>query len=401
MLHAPNTATLQEPPAFFAWRAALLFCAPMMVNGIGLLYLPALLQDLGMSDVEIGIIVSIPFLVRMIGMPIGAALADRVSDRATVMIWSAVVSLVTAVMMLFAGSFWPIALFYGIQSLFYSPFVPIAESILVSGVRRWGFDYGFLRLWGSVAFVAATLLGGWLLEFYGGAMVLPAMAVFFALNLLIAIAAPRLGRAVPVVKPANTEYAARRNPFWQADFLLVIIGAAIVQGSHGLLFAFATNYWTARGISGMEISFLWTAGVAAEILLFFLSGRYLARFGNLSLVFFGCVVAVLRWGLFPVADGFWSYLLLQACHAFTFGIIHVGIQRFLMDRIGDERGASAQGFYQFFISIFNVGTAWASGFIYQAYGVQGFHIMALIAAVGVACVISALLFQPQSARSGG
>ena len=141
----------------------------MMVNGIALLYLPAMLHDHGMTDVEIGIIVSIPFLVRMIGMPIGAFLADRVSDRAIVMIWSAAVSLAMAVALLFAQSFWPIVLFYGIQSLLYAPFVRIAEAILVSGVRRWGVDYGFLRLWGSVAFVVATLLGGWLLDLFGGA----------------------------------------------------------------------------------------------------------------------------------------------------------------------------------------------------------------------------------------
>lgn len=401
MLHSPNMTTLPGPPAFFAWRAALLFCAPMMVNGIGLLYLPAMLKGLGMSDVEIGLIVSIPFLVRMLGMPIGAALADRVSDRAIVMIWSAAVSLATAIVLLFAHSFWPIALFYGIQGLFYSPFVPIAEAILVSGVRRWGFDYGFLRMWGSIAFVLSTLTGGWLLELYGGAMVLPAMAFFFAFTTLVAIAAPRLGRAAPVVRPASEGGSPARSPFWQTDFLLVITGAAMVQGSHGLLFAFATNYWAAHGISGVQISFLWTAGVVAEILLFFLSGRYLARFPNLSLVLFGCTVAVVRWALFPLLDGFWSYLLLQACHAFTFGIIHVGIQRFLMERIGEERGASAQGFYQFFISIFTVATSWASGFIFHAYGVQGFCIMALIAAAGVGCVIAATFVQPQSVRSGG
>lgn len=405
MLHSPNTTSPQGPPALFAWRAALLFCAPMMVNGIALLYLPAMLHDMGMSDIEIGIIVSIPFLVRMIGMPIGAFLADRVNDRVVVMIWSAAVSLATAVVMLFASSFWPIALFYGIQSLFYAPFVPIAEAILVSGVRRWGFDYGFLRMWGSIAFVISTLTGGWLLELYGGAMVLPAMTVFFGVTMLVAIAAPRLGRAVSLAVPLSGRARAKRSPFWQADFLLVIIGAAIVQGSHGLLFAFATNYWTARGISGVQISLLWTAGVVAEIVLFFLSGRYLARFPNLSLVLFGSVVAVMRWALFPVLDGFWPYLLLQASHAFTFAIIHVGIQRFLMERIGEERGASAQGFYQFFICVFTVMTSWASGFIYHAYGVQGFHIMAMIAGAGVVSVIAAMLvqrrIQPQRSRAGG
>lgn len=401
MLHLPNSTTLPGPPAFFAWRAALLFCAPMMVNSIALLYLPAFLHDLGMTDVEIGIIVSLPFLLRMIGMPIGAALADRVSDRAIVMIWSAAVSLASAILMFFAHSFWPIVLFYSIQSLFYAPFVPIAESILVSGVRRWGFDYGFLRMWGSIAFVVSTLLGGVLFELHGGAMVLPVVAVFFALTTLVAIGAPRLGRQNPVERSGPVGRVAGPNPFWRIDFLLVIIGAAIVQGSHGLLFGFATNYWTAQGISGVEISFLWTSAVVAEIVLFFVSGRYLARFPHLSLVLFGCLVAVIRWSLFPLSDGFWAYLALQAAHAFTFAIIHVGIQRLLMERIGEDRGASAQGFYQFFISIFTVATSWASGFIFHAYGVQGFYIMALIAAVGVACVIASMLVQPQSARSGG
>jgi PPP family 3-phenylpropionic acid transporter len=392
------------PPAFFALRAALLFCAPMMVNGIGLLYFPAMLRDHGLSDVDIGIIVSVPFLVRMIGMPIGAWLADRVSDRVIVMIWSAAVSLAMAVALLFARSFWPIVLFYGIQSLFYAPFVPIAEAILVTGVRRWGFDYGSLRLWGSVAFVVSTLVGGWLLDLYGGAMVVPAMASFFAVALLVALLAPRLGRT-PSQPTVGVPKSTGPSPFWQTDFLLVIVGAAIVQGSHGLLFSFATIHWTADGVPGYQISFLWTAGVVAEIALFYASGRFLARFGSFSLVLFGSAVAVLRWSLFPLFDGFWPHLALQALHAFTFAIIHVGIQRILMDRIGEDRGASAQGFYQFFISVFNVATAWASGFIFRAYDVQGFYIMAVIAALGVACVVAAMMIeprlQPQSTRSAG
>jgi MFS transporter, PPP family, 3-phenylpropionic acid transporter len=142
MLQSTNALSRADAPRLFAWRAALLFCAPMMVNGIGLLYFPVYLEDLKMSDIEIGMIVSIPFLVRMIGMPVGAFLADRVSDRAVILIWSAVVSFITSVMMFFTHSFWPVVFFYGVQSLFYAPYVPIAEAILVTGVRRWAFDYG-------------------------------------------------------------------------------------------------------------------------------------------------------------------------------------------------------------------------------------------------------------------
>ncbi|CAN7376465.1 MFS transporter [Rhizobium sp. LjRoot254] len=401
MLQSTNALSRADAPRLFAWRAALLFCAPMMVNGIGLLYFPVYLEDLKMSDIEIGIIVSIPFLVRMIGMPLGAFLADRVSDRAVILIWSAVVSFITTVMMFFTHSFWPVVFFYGIQSLFYSPYVPIAEAILVTGVRRWAFDYGYLRMWGSIAFVFSTLAGGWLLDLYGGSMVLPSMAFFFVLTILVAASAPRLGRPMPVAADQTASTLGNKSPFWRLDFLLVIIGAGLVQGSHGMLFGFATNYWTTQGISGMQISFLWTAGVVAEILLFFISGRYLARFSIWSLILFGSVAAVARWSLFPMIHGFWPHLALQSMHAFTFAIIHVGIQRFMMARVGDERGASAQGFYQFFVCLFNVLTAWSSGFIFQAYGVEGFHAMTIVAVAGVGFVVAAMVLQPQSARSGG
>lgn len=401
MLQSTNALSRADAPRFFAWRAALLFCAPMMVNGIGLLYFPVYLEDLKMSDIEIGIIVSIPFLVRMIGMPLGAFLADRVSDRAIILIWSAVVSFITTVMMFFTHSFWPVVFFYSIQSLFYAPYVPIAEALLVTGVRRWAFDYGYLRMWGSIAFVFSTLAGGWLLDLYGGSMVLPSMAFFFTLTILVAVFAPRLGRPAPVEAGQTANTLGDKSPFWRLDFLLVIIGAALVQGSHGMLFGFATNYWTAHGISGLQISFLWTAGVVAEIMLFFISGRYLARFSIWSLILFGSLVAVARWSLFPMIDGFWPHLALQSMHAFTFAIIHVGIQRFMMSRVGDERGASAQGFYQFFVCLFNVLTAWSSGFIFQAYGVEGFHAMTLVAVAGVGFVVAAMMLQPQSARSGG
>jgi len=401
MLQSTNALSRADAPRLFAWRAALLFCAPMMVNGIGLLYFPVYLEDLKMSDIEIGIIVSIPFLVRMIGMPVGAFLADRVSDRAVILIWSAVVSFITTVMMFFTHSFWPVVFFYGIQSLFYAPYVPIAEAILVTGVRRWAFDYGYLRMWGSIAFVFSTLAGGWLLDLYGGSMVLPAMAFFFVLTILVAVSAPRLGKSIPVEAGRTASTLGDKSPFWRPDFLLVIIGAGLVQGSHGMLFGFATNYWTTQGISGLQISFLWTAGVVAEIMLFFISGRYLARFTIWSLILFGSIVAVGRWSLFPMIDGFWPHLALQSMHAFTFAIIHVGIQRFMMARVGDERGASAQGFYQFFVCLFNVLAAWSSGFLFQSYGVEGFYAMTIVAVAGVGFVVAAMMLQPQSARSGG
>jgi PPP family 3-phenylpropionic acid transporter len=397
---SPQHPSRASAPPLFAWRAVLLFCAPMLVNGITVLYFPVLLKDLHMSDIEIGFITSIPALMRIIGMPIGAIAADRVSDRTIVLLWSGVVSLVTTAVMFYTHAFWPVALAYALQSLFYAPYVPIADAILVTGVRRWGFDYGSLRLWGSVAFAVATLVGGWLLDVFGGAMVLPCLTVFYILTVAMALTAPRLGREVPAA-PTDATAALAKTPFWETDFLLVIVGASIVMASQAMVYAFATNYWTSQGISGFEISFLWLAGVAAEIVLFFISGRWLSRFSVWSLLISGSLVTAARWALFPLVSGFWPYLLLQSTHAFTYGIIHLGVQRFMMGRVGDGRGASAQGFYQAANSIFAVLAGWAAGYIFEDYGVYGFFSMTILAVIGLATILAAMVFQPQSARSGG
>jgi PPP family 3-phenylpropionic acid transporter len=400
MLAPPPHVSRDGIPPFFAWRAVLLFSGPMLVNGIVVLYLPVWLQDLKMSDIQIGIVTSIPALMRIIGMPVGAMAADRVSDRTIVMIWSGVVSLLTTVAMFYTHTFWPVALVYAVQSLFYAPFVPIADAVLVTGVRRWGFDYGLLRVWGSVAFAVATLLGGWLLDLFGGAMVLPCMLVFYVLTVAMALTAPRLGRELPAA-PSDPAAALAKAPFWEIDFLLVIVGATIAMSSQAMLYAFATNYWTAQGISGLGISLLWFAGITAEILLFFLSGRWLTRFSVWQLMLAGSLVTALRWLLFPMVSGFWPYFLLQCTHAFTYAMIHLGVQRFMMGRVGDGRGASAQGFYQAAASIFGVLAGWASGYIFENFGVHGFYSMALLALIGTAVILAATIVQPQSARSGG
>jgi len=395
-------ASRQDAPRLFALRAALLFCAPMMVNGIGLPYFPVFLDYLQMSASEIGIILALPHLVRMVGTPLGTMAADRASDRSHVLLWSATISFCTAVALFYTHSFWAVLVVYGLQGIFYAPYAPIAEAILITGVRRWGFDYGFLRLWGSVAFIISTLFGGWLFGLFGGAMVIPSMAVFFLSTVVMAIAAPRLGRArVPTADPTAAVLDAK-NPLWRLDFVLATGGAALVQGSHGMLFSFASIYWEKDlGFSGTAIGYFWTAGVLAEITMFFFATRILAHFSIWTLILTGCAIAVCRWLVFPQISGFWPHLALQCTHAFTFAIIHIGIQRFIMLRVGERQEASAQGFYTTFISLFNAIIILCSGYIYAAFGIRGFNMMAILAAIGLLMVFAAMVSQPQRAGSGG
>lgn len=397
MTMPPGPAPTTGAPPFFAVRMALVFSAPMMVNGIALPFFPLWLETLSISDFQIGIVLAVPLFVRVFTAPPAGAFADRLNDRATVLFWSGLLSLATALALFSAETFWPILLLYSLQGIVYAPYMPIADAVALSGVRRWNVDYGRVRLWGSLAFIVATMAGGWLSERHGGAVVLPALTVCFVLTVLAALIAPRIGRprrpspiATLAVSPART--------LRQRDVQLMLIGVALVGASHAMLYAFSAIHWQKQGFTGTEIGLLWSAGVFAEVLLFAFAARLCRRFDLWSMMIFGSGAAVARWLLFPAEMGFAGYFALQCLHAFTFAVLHVSVQARLVERVAEEEEGAAQGLYFFYTGIFLAAVTFASGYIYAWYGVDGFYLMSLVAVAGLACVVAGRLAAPP--RSG-
>ncbi|MBN9056956.1 MAG: MFS transporter [Rhizobiales bacterium] len=405
---APSGFTVTAgAPLYFAARIALVFCAPMMVNGIALPFFPVWLETLSMNDFQIGIVLAVPMFVRVFTAPAAGIVADRIGERSVVLMWSGVLSLLTALFFFGVHGFWPVLLLYTLQCAVYSPYVPITDAIALSGVRRWNFDYSRMRLWGSLAFIVATMIGGWLAGLYGGAMVLPAMAAAFALTVAGAVIVPKIGRPrrpSPIAAIATMPAASTLR---QRDVQLMLIGVSLVNASHAMLYAFSVIYWRKLDFSGTEIGVLWSAGVLAEVILFAFALRIRRRFNLWSMMTLGAAVAVGRWLVFPLETSFAGYFASQCLHAFTFALLHVSVQSRLVERVAEEQEASAQGLYFFYTGIFMAIATFVSGYAYNWYGVEGFYLMSVIAAAGLACIVAGRLVasragvQPQSVASGG
>ncbi len=400
MIPATNASFTEVAPAHFRLLSALSYCAPLLVNGVALPFFPVWLAMHKFSDHEIGIILAVPMVVRVLVAPIVAMYADRMKERADVLVFSGGLSLLTAIALYWTDTFWPVLIVYTIQGATFSPYVPVVESIVISGVRRWGFDYGSMRVWGSVAFIASTLVGGRLIGNWGGQMVLPVMIFGFVVTMVMALYCPRIGptrrRGTPVDLQQATGSSLR-----QPHLLMLLIGVAIQQSSHALLQAFATIYWRDLGFSGTEIALLWSAGVAAEVTVFFQSKRLSRRFDAWTLIRVGAAVCVCRWLLFPMEWGFVGFFLLQCLHAFSYAFVHTGVQRRIIASVQATQESSAQGAYFFYNGMFMGLMTIASGYIYAALGMASYYIMALTAVLGLGLIIVAYYLQPQSAGSGG
>ena len=400
MIPNSHIANREAAPRLFRVRSALVFCAPMMVNGIALPYFPVWLESLHMNETDIGIILAIPMILRIIFAPVVAVLADKIGERADILIWSGILSLTTAIALFYTHSFWPIALVFGAQGAVYAPFVPVTEALLITGVRRWGFDYGLMRLWGSIAFIVATLVGGYAVGVMGGSMVLPAMMLGFCLTALAGLIAPRVGKSVP--KAANNNIGvSKRSALKDKDFLALLIGVSISGSSHAMLFAFSAIYWHQLGFSGTAVGALWSAGVLAEVIVFVFSRWLVQNISLWSLIFAGLLMAILRWIIFPELTSFPAFFALQCFHAFTFATAHVGVQNMMMRRIQPDQEASAQGLYFFFNGLFMAIATLLSGYAYEYFGLHGFYSMSVISVIGLVFALWSYFHQPHRSGSGG
>ena len=386
------------PPQLFALRCALAYAATVAVNGVILPYFPVWLQSLSFSSDEIGIVLAAQMVLRVAAAPFAGMIADRLPERSSMLAWSATLSLATAFALFATHTFWPVLIVFGLQAAVFAPYPPIVESITVTGVRRWGFQYGRMRVWGSIGFVAATLAVGALIGIWGAGLVPTALAAAFLLTLAVAFAAPRLGAPRGLPPDASAAAAWQRAP---VHLHVLMAGAALIQASHGMYYAFSTLYWRQAGFSSGMVGVLWSTGVLAEIMVFLFSGWIARRVAPGTLMRWGCAAAVLRWALFPLPLGLWGTLCLQLMHALTFALVHLGLQHRLVESVREDQEASVQGAYVFYGGAFLGLSTLASGWLYHQFGGLGFLGMSVIGLAGLATVVLALRLQPQRAASGG
>jgi PPP family 3-phenylpropionic acid transporter len=388
-------------PPQFQFRCALAYAAPISVNGILLPYLPVWLNSLQFSAPQIGTILASQVVLRVLMAPLTGPLAGAVRQPSTVLIWSAALSLV-AMLGLFVSHEFPVVLFViGLQAALFAPFAPTVEAMAISGVRRWGLQYGFMRVWGSIGFVAATLAASAFSSVAGPGVIPVMVTVALVVAVGIGWSAPRVAIAAKPSLQGSGLGPSKSSRLSRPDMHVLLVGAALIQSSHGMFYGFSTIQWQALGFSNGMIAVFWSAGIIAEIIVFFGAGRLAKRLSPWTLMRIGGLVAIVRWTLFPMEWGVAGYIMLQLGHAFSFAFTHLGLQYRLAETVGEERQASAQGAYVFYNGAFLAISTLISGVIYRYAGLDGYFAMALLAVAGLAMLGLAARLQPQRSAVGG
>lgn len=367
---------------------AALFVAP----GFYLPFFPVFLASLGFSPEAIGIAIGIPMGVRLLANPAAGILSDRWGrPRRFLAVLGLGAASAFLLMAALPGTV-SVLLLVAVATLFWGPSFPLTDAFGVRLARERGVDYGRARLWGSVAFIFANVALGVALEVLPPVWVVWLIATALVLFALSAQTLPRLQ------SPSAAEAAS--PPKIGAKALLAVFAAACVQSSHAALYAFGSVHWRASGISSSFIGFLWGAGVAAEVVVFFFATVLLRRFSPIGLILIGGVSSIVRFALTALDPPQALLVPLMMMHAFTFTATFLGMVTIARESGGAGAQGRAQAFSSTAVSIAMLLATFAAGPLYARYGAYAFLGSSLIAAFG--CVLALLAWaQPQSDGSGG
>jgi PPP family 3-phenylpropionic acid transporter len=377
----------------FGWRLALVYAAFFLGAGWLLPLFPVWLGARGLDPATIGIVLAAMQAVRIAATPAGTRIADRYGFLRGATVIGAAASVAAATLLANATGFSFILVAAVVLAFVAAPVLPLTDAYGLKGLAQRGKAYGPVRLWGSVAFIAANLSGGVLLN-----ILAPGHLIWLivAANSALAVAAMLLPRMPRAIAPRGS---ASHSHLRQPAFLAVAAAASLIQASHAVYYGFSTLDWSAKGFDGVTIGVLWALGVVAEIVLFALASRLPRRVGPLALIAIGAAGGIVRWSAMTFDPPAALLFPLQLLHSLSFGATHLGTMMFLSQNAPEQSRATAQGDFATASSLAMAAASALAGVLYGASGAAAYAAMAALCVAGGGLALLATRFmrpQPQS-----
>lgn len=300
------------------WRLSAFYFAYFAYVGIFAPYFSLYLASLGLAAAQIGVLLSLGSLTRVIGPNFWGWFADRTQRRARIIGLTLALGGACFTGFLFVRSFWGMFALLLATGFFTSASMPLAESLTLSHLRQAASRYGSIRLWGSVGFILTVTLVGYALDVLPVASLLWMVLASYALSWVCALVVPDV--------PAGTVHA-DAGPVWaivRRPEVAALLGACFMMSlAHGPFYAFYSLYLVDHGYSKAALGWMWSIGVVAEIMMFLLMPALMRRY-SLSAILRLCLAAtvarflMIGWGVDSAA------VLLQAqlLHGLSFGAYH-------------------------------------------------------------------------------
>jgi PPP family 3-phenylpropionic acid transporter len=349
---------------------------------------PRFFEMRGMSPEQIGLLLGLGTVVRLIAGPVAARIADRLQQLRGVLAAVAALAGCIALGLPWLGGFRILLIARLCHEAALTPTTSLADALALGASTSraspaMGFEYGWVRGSASAAFVFGTLAAGQVI----GWTALTSIAWMHG-GLLLGAAASTVLLPVPHARSGAAVKSASlgtiRELIGIAPFRRMVVIAALVFGSHAMHDAFAVIQWHASGIGAATISVLWSEAVLAEVIVFVLIGpRWVDALGPGGAAAIASVAAIVRWIVMASSTHPGVLAVIQPLHGLTFALLHLACMRLIGAVVPQHLAATGQAIYALGPGLLTALLTLASGMLYARLGASGFLLMAFLSALAL------------------
>lgn len=387
------------------WRLSLYYFFYFAFIGVFSPYFTLYLQSLTISAADIALLMSQMQLMRLMAPAFWGWLADKRGRQVDIIRLSALCACIGFTGFFLTDNFIQLFIPMTLMAFFWSAALPLVESLTFSHLADESHRYSRIRVWGSVGFIVAVLLGGAALDYLPIGDV-PAMVFVVLLGILVmAFKLPEgrpLERTVNDASAAEVPLATLMSVLRVRQVWMLLLACFLMSSAHGVYYVFYSIHLDDLGYSKGMIGLLWSLGVLVEIGLFMVMAPLMKRYSLRALLLATYAVAVVRFLMIGwCAESLLLLLIAQTMHGLTFGVHHAAAIAAVNEWFPKHIHARGQALYSS-ISFGGGGLfgGIVSGLVWEPLGAGwAFTLGAVFALVGWICIVRGMSAQPEAPNS--
>jgi len=299
---------------------------------IGLYY-----ASIHLSNMEIGLLISLGSVIALFAQPIWGILSDRARTKNTILFICLLSSAVSIWLIPLAGNqLWLLIVMTAVFYFFQCAVNPLSDTIALELAGQESFSFSFVRTVGSLGYAFMSVIAGWIFSYN--------LNYIFAVFSLFMLFSFLFSRSIPSVEghQKGNEKVKFTELFKNRKLIFLYIFIFLIGSTLGFFFAFHAIYSQEQGIGTHLIGLGVMVGSFSQFPFMLLFDRIYQRYGIVKILLFSGAIHVIRWFLYAYFLNSTTILLIWMLHGGTYILLYLCLAEYVNQTVIKELKASAQ-----------------------------------------------------------